>query len=96
MIKTILLYTGYVLATAVVTGVSYLNLAPQFGSNPSSSEKKQYAELSNYKDGSFINNEKTPLMTGDVSTWDFFKSDSMRNPENLTPRKINHSESYKN
>ena len=91
MIKTILLYTGYVLATAVVTGVSYLNLAPQFGSNPSSLEKKQYAELSNYKDGSFINNEKTPLMTGDVSTWDFFKNDSMRKPKNLTPRKINYS-----
>ena len=50
MIKTILLYTGYVLATAVVAGVSYLNLAPQFGSNPSSLDKKQYTELSNYKD----------------------------------------------
>ena len=84
MIKTILLYTGYVLATAIVTGISYLNLAPQFGSNPSSLEKKQYAELFNYKDGSFINNEKTPLMTGYVSTWDFFKSDSMRKPKNLT------------
>ena len=39
MIKTFFLYLGYALATIAVTGVSYLNLAPQFGSNPSKKEK---------------------------------------------------------
>ena len=35
MIKTFFLYLGYALATTAVTSVSYINLAPQFGSNPS-------------------------------------------------------------
>ena len=39
MIKTFFLYLGYALATMTVTGVSYLNLAPQFGSNPSKKKK---------------------------------------------------------
>ena len=29
----------------------------------------------------------TPLMTGEVSTWDFFKSDSLRKPKNLETEK---------
>ena len=96
MIKTFFLYTVYVLATVAITGVSYLNLAPQFGSNPTSSDQKRYKQFSNYKNGSFINLEKTPLMTGKISTWDFFKSDSMRKPKNIIPRKIDFSDfSYK-
>ena len=97
MIKTFFLYTVYILATAAVTGVSYLNLAPQFGSNPTSSDQKQYEKFSNYRNGIFMNQEETPVMTGEVSTWDFFKSDSMRKPKNIIPRKINFSDfSYKN
>ena len=91
MIKTFFLYIGYALATATVTGVSYLNLAPQFGSNPSSKEKIEYEEHINFENGIFINSENTPLMTGKVSTWDFFKSDSLRKPKNLKTEKINDS-----
>ena len=83
MIKTFFLYLGYALATTAVTSVSYLNLAPQFGSNPSKKEKIDYEKLTNFENGMFINSEYTPLMTGEISTWDFFKSDSLRKPENL-------------
>ena len=64
MIKTFFLYLGYALATTAVTSVSYLNLAPQFGSNPSKKEKIEYEKLTNFEDGIFINSENTPLMTG--------------------------------
>ena len=69
MIKTFFVYLGYALAAATITGVSYLNLAPQFGSNPSKEENIKYDKLFNYKNGNFINNEDTPLMTGKVSAW---------------------------
>lgn len=91
MIKTFFVYLGYALAAATITGVSYLNLAPQFGSNPSKEENIKYDKLFNYKNGNFINNEDTPLMTGKVSTWEFFKSDSLRKPENLQTEKIKSS-----
>ena len=91
MIKTFFLYLGYALATTAVTSVSYLNLAPQFGSNPSKKEKIEYEKLTNFEDGIFINSESTPLMTGEVSTWDFFKSDSLRKPKNLETEKISDS-----
>ena len=91
MIKTFFIYLGYALTTAAVTSVSYLNLAPQFGSNPSKKEKIEYETLTNFKDGIFINSERTPLMTGKVSTWDFFKSDSLRKPKNLETKKISDS-----
>ena len=83
MIKTCFLYLGYALTTAAVTSVTYLNLAPQFGSNPSKKEKIEYEKLTNFEDGIFINSEDTPLMTGEVSTWDFFRGDSLRKPKNL-------------
>ena len=88
MIKTFFIYLGYSIATVFFTGFSYLNLAPQFGSNPSAKERGEYEKLFNYEDGSFINIEDTPLMTGDISTWDFFKSDSQRKPENLETEKL--------
>ena len=88
MIKTFFLYLGYALATMTVTSVSYLNLAPQFGSNPLKKEKIEYEKLTNFEDGIFINSESTPLMTGEVSTWDFFKSDSLRKPKILKLKKL--------
>ena len=91
MIKTCFLYLGYALTTAAVTSVSYINLAPQFGSNPSKKEKIEYEKLTNFEDGIFINSESTPLMTGEVSTWDFFKSDSLRKPKSLETEKISDS-----
>ena len=91
MIKTFFIYLGYSIATIAFTGFSYLNLAPQFGSNPSAKENSEYEKLSNYENGSFINAEDTPLMTGYISTWDFFKSDSLREPKKLETEKIDSS-----
>ena len=88
MIKTFFIYLVYSIVTVTFTGISYLNLAPQFGSNPSVKESREYEKLFNYEHGSFINAEETPLMTGEISTWDFFKSDSLREPQNLEIEKI--------
>ena len=91
MIKTFFLYLWYALATTAITSVPYLNLAPQFGSNPSKEEKIEYEKLPNFENGTFINFEDTPLTTGKISIWDFFKSDSLRKPENLKTEKIDNS-----
>ena len=91
MIKTFFIYLGYSIATVAFTGFSYLNIAPQFGSNPSAKESSEYEKLFNYENGRFINAEDTPLMTGDISTLDFFKSDSLREPEKLKTEKIDSS-----
>ena len=72
MIKSFFIYLGYSIAAVTFTGFSYLNLAPQFGSNPSAKDISEYEKLFNYENGSFINTEDTPLMTGEISTWDFF------------------------
>ena len=91
MINTFFLYLSYSVATIAFTSFCYLNLAPQFGSNPSAKERSKYENLFNYEDGNFINDEFTPLMTGEFSTWDFFKSDSLREPEKIETKKIDHS-----
>ncbi len=79
------------------SAISFVNLAPQFGSNPSSKQKKQYEKFFNYESGSFKPLEQTPLMTGEISTWDFFKSDSMRKPKNdIKPNMINYDSFRKN
>ena len=73
-----------------------MNLAPQFGSNPTAMQLQQYELFSNFKEGSFKNIEPTPVMTGEVSTWDFFKKDSNRQPvKNLIPEKFEYSK-FKN
>ena len=91
MIKSFSIYIGYFIATTTFIGISFLNLAPQFGSNPSAKEKIEYEKLFNYENGSFINAEDTPLMTGEISTWNFFKSDPLREPEKLKTEKIDRS-----
>ena len=92
MIKSILLYTGYAVITLIVIVLSFINLAPQFGSNPSSEHKKIYETFYNYKDGGFESLEETPMMTGEISTWDFFKSNPSRQPSrDIRPKKINQS-----
>jgi len=66
-----------------------VNLAPQFGSNPTSIQKNYYETFFNYKDGSFKNLEETPVMTDDLSTWDFFKNDSNKKPNSeIIPKRI--------
>lgn len=86
MLKSLFLYFIYILITISVIIVSFINLAPQFGSNPTSNQKKNYGTFPNFKKGSFENLEQTPMFTGEVSTWDFFKNEfvSPSKPKNNT------------
>ena len=82
MIQNILLYTAYAIAIAALIITSFINIAPQFGSNPTYEQKKYYENFPNYFEGGFKSIEETPMMTGELSTWDFFKKDSNRLPKN--------------
>jgi L-ascorbate metabolism protein UlaG (beta-lactamase superfamily) len=93
MIKSFFLYTSYTLVTLAIVVVSFVNLAPQFGSNPTSEQIKYYGTFPNYRDGGFESLEKTPMMTGEVSTWEFFKNDTNRKPKSeIIPKNINYSQ----
>ena len=97
MIKSILLYVSYAILFMTFIIISFINLAPQLGSNPSSVQNSYYESLANYNEGEFKNLEETPMMTGEISTWEFFKNDSTRKPETkIIPRKINHDDFIKN
>ena len=72
MIRSFLLYASYTIILLVLAILSFLYLAPQFGSNPTPEQKDHYKTFSNYKDNGFKSLEGTPMMTGEVSTWDFF------------------------
>ena len=64
------------LVALIAIVILYVFSAPQFGSNLSKIQKQQYKSFSNFEEDSFKNIEYTPVMTGEVSTWDFFKKDS--------------------
>ena len=76
MIKTFFIYLGYSIAAVAFTGFSYLNLAPQFGSNPSAKKRIEYEKLLTMKMEALLILKIHLFMTGNISTWDFFKSDS--------------------
>ena len=89
MIKSIIYTLTYIIFFIVVAIVLFINLAPQFGSNPSSEQKVFYDSFPNYSKGGFENFESTPMMTGEISTWDFFKKDSSRKPKSaILPKSI--------
>ena len=89
--KSILQYSIYTITIIVFLAISFVNLAPQFGSNPGSIQKQEFESFSNFKDGSFENIEITPVMTGEISTWDFFIKDSNRQPiKDIVPEKFDY------
>ena len=59
----------------------FLNLNPEFGSNPSTAQKQKYSKYENYSDEEFKNIEKTIMKTGDITMSDFFRRDSNRVPQ---------------
>jgi len=92
-IKSIFLYAIYTLLAIVVIVILFVSIAPQFGSNPTSEQIKYYGTFPNYRDGGFESLEKTPMMTGEVSTWEFFKNDTNRKPKSeIIPKNINYSQ----
>ena len=59
-------------ALSVFTAL-FINLSPQFGSNPNSLQKRLYSSFYNYVDGEFKNHEPTKLFTEEMSIANFFK-----------------------
>mgnify|MGYP000002896932 CR=1 FL=1 len=92
MTKTVLLYFIYAVVILFIFIILFVSFAPQFGSNPSFNQKKYYNIFPNYKDGDFQNLEQTQLITGDVSTWTFFKNDTNRRPnKGIIPNKVDYA-----
>ena len=73
---------GLVLFALSVFTALFINLSPQFGSNPSFTQKRFYSTLDNYVDGEFKNHEPTKLFTEEMSMGNFFKDHP-----NLVPAK---------
>jgi len=78
--KKLLSMIIYILVTLSIFVVAFINLSPQFGTNPTQDQKRLYANYSNYKNGEFQNAEEFVMMTGDMPLSEFFKSDSNRIP----------------
>ncbi len=96
MIKKITKFIFLILILVSTIIILFINISPQFGSNPSSIEKDYFKTFPNYQEGEFKSLEKTPLMTGEVSAWEFFKNVENRNPKtDIIPKKIDYS-SFKN
>ena len=92
MIIKFFTYVIIVLAVLALKVTLFINFAPQFGSNPTSKQMEFYQNFSNYKENQFKGLQPTPMMTGEVSTLDYFKTDSNRTPSrDVTPTKINYS-----
>ena len=74
----------------------FINLSPQFGSNPSSLQKKLYSRFDNYIDGEFKNHEPTKLFTEEMSLANFFKDHPNQVPKkDITPMELDLN-SFKN
>ena len=70
----------YALLTLLVVTTLFINISPQFGSNPSRSQRQFFSSFKNFENGEFKNNEPTALFTDEMSFWDFFKTDLNRVP----------------
>ena len=89
MKKTLKMVT-YILIFLTISFPAFLLINPHFGSNPTKLQKQFYENLSNYKNGKFANSETFEMMTGEMSMYEFFKSDSNRKPkESLKHQNIN-------
>ena len=90
MVRSFFLYVIYFLLFIVLCIVAFLFIAPQFGSNPTSDQITHYKTFKNFKDGAFESLEKTPMMTGEISTWEFFMRQENRKPDaDIIPKRIN-------
>ena len=97
MIQSVILYISYAIATIALVILSFINIAPQFGANPTIEQKRFYETFPNYEEGGFKSLEETPMMTGELSTWDFFKKDSSRQPQgNIITKKVDYHSFLKN
>tara|TARA_B100000614_G_scaffold62960_1_gene55856 strand:+ start:155 stop:1252 length:1098 start_codon:yes stop_codon:yes gene_type:complete len=79
----------YAIVIIIFSVTAFINLSPQFGTNPTRAQKKIYSNYPNHIDGEFENLQNTPMLTEDISYLDFFKEDtSIINSDNTPDRKI--------
>jgi L-ascorbate metabolism protein UlaG (beta-lactamase superfamily) len=82
----IFLYIIIALSSSVI---AFININPQFGSNPTSKQKQYYSTLSNYDTNEFINLEETLMMTEKMTIKDFFKEYPNQKPYlDIKPKNI--------
>ena len=53
--KKLLTMIIYILVALSISVTAFINLSPQFGSNPTAAQKRLYANYSNYENGEFQN-----------------------------------------
>ena len=80
MVKKLFTMIIYILVALSISVTAFINLSPQFGTNPSKDQKQLYANYSNYENGEFQNVEEFILMTEDMPMSEFFRNDSNRVP----------------
>ena len=91
MFKKIAKYSFSIVIFVSITILLFINMSPQFGANPTSKEKRYFNTFPNYQKGEFKSLEQTPVMTGDVSAWEFFKNVENKNPKtDIIPKKIDY------
>ena len=80
----ILLILGLVAFTTL-----FINLNPQFGSNPNNTQRKLYSTFPNYVDGEFKNHEPTKLFTEEMDLGNFFEDHPNLAPyKDITPNRL--------
>ena len=79
--KKLLTMIIYILVALSISVTAFINLSPQFGSNPTAAQKRLYANYSNYENGEFQNIEEFIMMTEDMPMSEFFRGDSNRIPD---------------
>ena len=87
--KKIITIMFYIISSITFLIIGFINLNPQFGSNPTKEHKASFTQLNNYRNGEFENQEETEMMTDKMPMSEFFKKDTLRSPQyDLKPNKI--------
>ncbi len=79
-IKTLLKFAMYIILFFISLILTFINLNPEIGGNPSKNDKQLYSTFEFYKNGKFKNKENYIDMTGEMPILKFFKTDSVRRP----------------
>lgn len=87
--RKILTIMLFIITSITVLILGFINISPEFGSNPTKKEKETFGKFDNYQKGEFENKEETKMMTGEMPISEFFKKDTLRSPQyDLKPNKI--------
>jgi L-ascorbate metabolism protein UlaG (beta-lactamase superfamily) len=63
-LKRIGLLLGSLVVVVLLGAVAFINLSPEFGGSPTKEQQTAYAQSGHYRDGEFVNQLPTEVMTG--------------------------------